>query len=150
MHFRIEATKPTAAKDLKAVLEAARDAWSAKTPQDHPEGSPEAQALADAQNDIDQMRLQAKDDKGAALLAKAVSAHGALIKSQNANPNADHAGALGLINDGIAAAVAAAASHSAPVRASVVGHFRTTADPTKGLQGNHKRLSVHIDDATYG
>lgn len=150
MHFRIETSSATKASDVKSALEAARDAWLEKTPQDHKPGSAEHAALVIAQDEIDQMRLQAKDDKGAAILAKRVADHGALVKAQSATLTPDHAGAVNLINDGIAAAAAASASHTAPVRVSVVGHFRTLPDPSKGLQGNHRRLTINIDDATYG
>lgn len=147
MRFRIETATPTKSADLKAALEAARDKWAQETEQSHTPGSPEHTALAEANNDFDQQRLMTKDEPSAKALVKTHNRLKDLVKAQSASPGPELVGAMELINQGIAGAVEIAAQHSCPVRVSVVGHFNLTA---VAIHGGLKRLSVHVDDATYG
>jgi hypothetical protein len=147
MDFRIEATTPTAPDALASALNAARDAWVEKTPQVHAVDSAEHKALQSAQDDIDQARLDQKGQGYPNALSKAVDRHAALIKSQNAMPTPDMAGALTLINVGIASAVDNAKALGCPVRASVFGHCNTTA---VAVHGGYQRLCVTVDDAKLG
>jgi hypothetical protein len=150
MRFQIEATTPTKADDLKATLEHARDSWRDRTPQEHAADSTEATELQNAQDAVDQARNEHKGGPAPNTLSRLVEAHAKLVKAQAAKPSADLTGCLSLIDDGIAMACIRAKSCKAPVRVSITGHFHTTANPLKGMQGNHERLTVNVDDATYG
>jgi hypothetical protein len=129
MNFRIEVTKPTKPTDLKAALEAARDAWLATTPQESDNDPSVAGSVAEAQEAIHDARANPspKSGEGEKALRKAVAAHAALVQAKSASLDVAHAGSIALINAGIAAAVVMA-SGDVPVRASVVGHFDVSLD----------------------
>ena len=147
MEFRIEATKPTAPEALQAALEAVRDTWAATTPQGYEEDSAEHKALSDATAEIDQARLDQKGQSYPNALSKAVERHAALVKAQAAEPTPDMVGAIQLITAGIASAVVQAKAIALPVRASVFGHYNTTA---VSVHGGYMRLCVTVDDAKLG
>jgi hypothetical protein len=129
MNFRIEVTKPTKPADLKAALEAARDAWLDSTPQESDNDPSVVGSVAHAAEAINDARANpsAKETAAAATLRNAVAAHAAAIKAKSATLDVAHTVSLALINAGIAAAVVMA-SGDVPVRASVVGHFDVSLD----------------------
>lgn len=147
MRFHIQAADPTSAADLKKVLEAERDQWRATTEQDHTPGSTEHAQLAEARADVDRARIMNKDQDNGASLRSAVSRLAGVVKAHSANPGPNMAGALALIDKGIAAAVTMAGDK--PVRVVVHGHFHSKPKATLGLQGNLTHLVVTVNDASF-
>lgn len=147
MRFQIQASDPTNASGLKAVLEAERDKWRAETEQDHPVGSPQHGELEEARADVDRQRTLNTDKDGGAALRGAVKRLANVVKTHSATPGPDMAGALALIDKGIAAAVLMTGDK--PVRVTVHGHFHSKPKATLGLQGNLTHLVVTVNDASF-
>ena len=132
MDWRIQVVDPTAAADVKAILEAERDTWIKTTPQESHDLS-DINDLIQTSKGQDGSRAKATKMKRDAIAAKSVSL------------DATHTGIVAQMNAGIAAAVVLASASSHPVRVSVFGHFKTLA-----RDGIYKRLSVSVDDAAHG
>lgn len=147
MRFHIQASDPTSAASLKSVLEAERDQWRATTEQDHPVDSGPHIELEQARTRVARARTLNKDQDNGAGLRDAVSLLAGVVKAHSASPGPDMAGALALMDKGIAAAVTMAGDKA--VRVTITGHFHSKPKATLGLQGNLTRLSVVVDDASF-